>query len=159
MLEFTIQQQHDIVQVASTAIWLPVQDVDKSTRLKSICGDVVVNIDIANLHVGLFGKERKSLKIECSNPSTRIYLLKQARIRRPTGLFLSEFLTPAKNSVFYNLRQLRKQYPDRFKSVFTRGGNVYYRLSSSDHLYQVSSLADLEKINLQGRGEESSPAT
>ena len=29
MLEFTIQQQHDIVQVASTAIWLPVQFQDR----------------------------------------------------------------------------------------------------------------------------------
>ena len=121
----------------------------KGEICKAICGNDLVNIDIANLRVGLFGREKKSLKIDCSNPSTRIRLLKQAKSRRPAGLFLAEFLTPTKNSVFYNLRQLKKQHPDKFRSVFTRGGNIYYRLSESDRLYQVSSLSDLEKINLQ----------
>ena len=121
----------------------------KGDICKSVCGEDMLNVDIGNIQVGLFGKEKKSLKIECSNLSTKIQLLKQARIRRPTGLFLSEFLTPTKHSVFYNLRQLRKQHPEKFKSVFTRGGNIFYRLSDSDRLYQVSSLDDIGKINLQ----------
>ena len=128
----------------------------KGEVCKSVCGDDIVNIDIANLRVGLFGRERKSLKIECSNPSTKLHLLKQARIRRPTGLFLSEFLTPSKHSIFYNLRQLRKEHREKFKSVFTKGGNVFYRLSGSDRLYQVSSLEELPKLNLQEEVEENS---
>ena len=131
----------------------------KGEVCKSICGDDIVNIDIANLRVGLFGRERKSLKIECSNLSTKIHLLKKARIRRPTGLFLSEFLTPTKHSIYYNLRQLRKQHPDKFKSVFTRGGNIFYRLSDSDRLCQISSLADLQKINLQEHAQGISATT
>ena len=126
----------------------------KGDICKAVCGDML-NVDIGNLHVGLFGKEKKSLKIECSNSSTKIHLLKQARIRRPSGVYLSEFLTPTKHSIFYNLRQLRKQHPDKFKSVFTRGGNIFYRLNNSDRLYQVSSLDDLGKINLQQQAGES----
>ena len=97
----------------------------KGDICKSVCGEDMLNVDIGNIQVGLFGKEKKSLKIECSNLSTKIQLLKQARIRRPTGLFLSEFLTPTKHSVFYNLRQLRKQHPEKFKSFLTEEGTFF----------------------------------
>ena len=147
----------DLITAATTESTTNLNSL-KGEVCKSVCGDDVVNIDIANLRVGLFGREKKSLKVVCSNSATKLHLLKQARIRRPTGLFLSEFLTPAKHSIFYNLRQLRKQHPEKFKSVFTRGGNIFYRLSDSDRVYQISTLADLQKIDLQGQAPENSAA-
>ena len=91
-------------------------------------------------------KTKKCVKINCQNPVSKLHLLKQARIRKPEGLFVSEFLTAAKLKVFHNLRALKKQHPQKIKSVFTRGGNILYTLQNSNQVYQASSLNDLTNI-------------
>ena len=63
---------------------------------------------------------------------------------------MSEFLTKSKQSIFYNLRQLRKQHPGEIKSVFTKAGNIFYKLHNSDRAFQVSSQEELAGI--VGRG-------
>ena len=64
------------------------------------------------MQVSVFGKEKKKVKIDCHNPSSKLFLIKQARRKRPEGVYVSEFLTPNKLSIFYNLRQLKRQHPD-----------------------------------------------
>ena len=54
-----------------------------------------------------------------------------------------------KLKISYNLRQLKKQHPEKIKATFTREGNVLYTLHSSNKVYQVSSLSDLAYI-IQG---------
>ena len=118
----------------------------KGELCKAICGDSIVGVDISNLQVSVFGRDRKAIKINCTNPLSRLHLLKQARSRRPDGFFLSEFLTKTKLSVFYNLRQLRKQHPSKITSVYTKAGNIFYRLVGSDRAHQVSTIDDLSSI-------------
>ena len=101
---------------------------------------------IGSLQVSLFGRDKKAIKVVCSNLASRIHLLRQARQKRPNGIFVSEFLTTEKLSLFYKLRQLKKEHPGKIKSVFTRGGNIYYILSDSDRITQVSSLQELTGI-------------
>ena len=37
-------------------------------------------------------KDSNMLKIECTNINTRNFLIKQARIRKPHGIYVAEFL-------------------------------------------------------------------
>ena len=110
------------------------------------CGDDVTGIDITNMRVSVFGREKKCVKINCANSTSKLHLLKSTRTRKPDGFYISEFLTPAKLKVFYNLRNLKKQHPGKIKSVFTRGGNILYTTHNSDRVHQVSSLNDLHNI-------------
>ena len=118
----------------------------KGEVCRAICGDDVTGVDVGNLQVGHFGRDKKAIKVVCSNLTSRNHLLRQARQKRPNGIYLSEFLTTEKLSLFYRLRQMKRQHPAKIKSVFTRGGNIYYRLSDSDRITQVSSLQDLSGI-------------
>ena len=118
----------------------------KGEVCKAVCGDEVTSVDICNMKVSLFGKERKKIRIDCCNPASKVFLVKQARKKRPQGIYVSEFLTPSKLGIFYNLRQLKKQHSDKIQSVFSRGGNLFYRLRNSDREIRVNALSDLEGI-------------
>ena len=59
---------------------------------------------------------------------------------------MSEFLTPSKLKLFHNLRNLKKQHPQKIKSVFTRSGSILYTLHSSNRVFQVNSIEDLRDI-------------
>ena len=107
---------------------------------------LLVYIDIANTRVSVIGKVKKCIKITCANSLSKIHLLKKTQARKPEGFYVSEFLTPTNLKVFHNLRNLRKQHPNKIKSVFTRGGNVSYTLHNSDRVFQVSTLSDLNDI-------------
>ena len=80
----------------------------KGDICRAVCGDELTGVDIGSLQLSLFGRDKKSLKLDCVNPSSKIHLLKQARKNKPHGVFVSEYLTPTKSSIFYNLRQLKK---------------------------------------------------
>ena len=118
----------------------------KGDLCRAICGDNATGVDICNLQLSVFGREKKMLKLHCQNTSSKLYLLKQARKNKPEGTYVSEQLTKAKSNIFYNLRQLRKQHPGKIKSAFTRGGNIYYKLQNSNLVVQVHSLSDLQNI-------------
>ena len=120
----------------------------KGEVCRAVCGDQVTGVDISSVNLSLLGKEKKFIKLDCRNPSSKLHLLKQARKNKPQGIFVSDFLTKAKLNIFYNLRQLKKQYPEKIKSAFSKGGNIYYKLHNSSETLQVTSLSDLEKIPL-----------
>ena len=120
----------------------------KGEVCKAVCGDQVTGVDIGSVNLSLLGRERKFIKLECRNPSSKVHLLKQARRNKPQGIFVSDFLTKTKLSIFYNLRQLKRQYPEKIKSAFSKGGNIYYKLENSSGIVQVNSLSDLQKIPL-----------
>ena len=118
----------------------------KGEICRTACGEEVTGIDISNVEVSVFGRDKKCIKINCPNSVSKLHLLKKTRTRRPEGFFMSEFLTANKLKIFHNLRALKKQYPQKIKSVFTRGGNILYTLQNSNRLYQVSCLTDLNNI-------------
>ena len=94
----------------------------------------------------LFGKDKKKIRIDCSDKTSKVFLIRQARKRKPGGIYASEFLSPGKLRIFYNLRQLKSQHSDKIQSVFTRGGHIFYRLKDSDREVRVNSLSDLTRI-------------
>ena len=118
----------------------------KGKVCEAVCGDEVTAIDVKDLQVSIYGRDRKSLRLSCTNPASKIHLLKQARKKKPTGIFVNEFLTNSRLKIYRNLRQLKSLHPDKIKTVFTRNGNIFYSLSDSNRLIQVSSLADLNNI-------------
>ena len=118
----------------------------KGDVCKAVCGVEVTNVDICSMRMSVFGSDKKKIKIDCRNPESKVFLLKQARKKRPEGIYVSEFLTKNKLNIFYNLRQLKKQHPRKIQSVFTRGGNLFYRLQGSDREVRVNSSSDLRGI-------------
>ena len=80
----------------------------KGNLCTAICGEDVTEIDIKNLKVSIFGREKKSLKIECANSSSKLHIIKQARRKRPRGIYVSEFLSKPKLQTLKNLRNLKK---------------------------------------------------
>ena len=118
----------------------------KGEVCKAVCGDETTGVDVLNLKLRLFGRDKKSIRLDCMSSPSKVHLLKQARLKKPQGIYVSEFLTTSKLSVFHNLRLLKKQHPRKIKSVFTREGNIFYRLQDSDRVTQVTSLEDLSKI-------------
>ena len=118
----------------------------KGDVCKAVCGDEVTNVDICSMRMNVFGSDKKKIKIDCRNPESKVFLLKQAKKKHPEGIYISEFLTKSKLSIFYNLRQLKKQHPGKIQSVFTRGGNLFYRLRGSDREVRVNSSSDLQGI-------------
>ena len=66
------------------------------------------NVDIFSMHMSIFESDKKK-KIDCRNPESKAFLLKQVKKKRPEGIYVSEFLTKIKLNIFYDLLQLRKQ--------------------------------------------------
>ena len=118
----------------------------KGKVCRAAFGDEVTGVDISNVNISLLGRERKFIKLDCRIPSSKLHLLKQARKNKPQCIYVSEFLMKTKLTIFYNLRQLKKQYPTKIKSVFAKGGNIFYKLQNSSEAVQVNSLSDLQKI-------------
>ena len=118
----------------------------KGEVCRAICGEEAIGVDVCNLQLTLFGRNKKSLKFDCRNRTSKVHLLKQARAKRPQGIFVSEYLTSTNLNIFYNLRQLRKQHPGKIKSAFTKGGNVFYCLHNSNQVVQVNTIRDLPRL-------------
>ena len=77
----------------------------KGNLCRAICGDKVTEIDIKILQVSLFHREKKSLKIDCGNSFSKLHIIKQAKRKKPLGMYVSEFLTKSKLLLFQNLRR------------------------------------------------------
>ena len=118
----------------------------KGKVCEAVCGDEITGIDVKDLQVSLYGREKKALRLSCTNPVSKIHLLKQARRKKPNGIYVNEFLTTSRLNVYKNLRQLKALHPEKIKSVFTRNGNIFYALKDTNQVTQVSSLADLNNI-------------
>ena len=130
----------------SSSTQLPTSERLKGEVCSAVCGEEITGVDVNSLQLTIFGRNKKCIKLNCVNPSSKLHLLKKARERRPEGFYLSEFLTANKLKVYYNLRQLKKQHPNKIKSVFTRGGNILYTLHNSNQVFQATAISDLSNI-------------
>ena len=118
----------------------------KGNLCRAICGDDVTEIDIRNLQVSLFGREKKSVKIDCGNSLSKLHIVRQAKRKKPLQIYVSEFLTKSKLSVFQNLRNLKRLHPEKISSVYTKEGNIFYRLQGADRAILVKSVQEIENI-------------
>ena len=126
-----------------------VTDLDqiKAELCSVLCGEEVSKIGVNSVSLSLYGKNRKALKIECVNVYTRNFLIKQARIRKPQGIYVTEFLTPDKVHIYRRLLQLRRESQGRsIKSIRIKGAKISCKVDSDDRIIQIDSLEDVENL-------------
>ena len=125
-----------------------------------ICGTDIAKISVDAFDVSVFGKNRDSLKIECNNLGVKKFLLHQVRQKKPSGIYLVEFLSGDKRKIHNSLVSLRKENPAIIKAVYVRGGSVYGKIG--EDTLKFESLNDVEatktSINSSSTTESTSAA-
>ena len=112
----------------------------------AVCGGEVTGVNVWDLQLSVYGRDKKCIRLTCANLVSKIYLLKHARQKKPSGIFVNEFLTNAKLKIYKNLRNLKAQHPNKIKAVFTTNRNVLYTLHDVNQLIHASSLDNLSGI-------------
>ena len=119
----------------------------KAKLCSEICEDSVSEISVDSLSLNLHGKDNNMLKIECININTRKFLIKQARIRKPHGIYVVEFLPYDKVRIYRSLHNLRKEkHTRKIRSIQIRGTDIFCKTEVDDNFVHVSSFADVGVI-------------
>ena len=135
-----------------TRDYIPDIEKIKAHLFKNICGSNIPRISVDSFALSIFGKERKSLKLECSNGSVKNYLLKQIRLNKPSGIYLAEYLSADKRKIYSRLLKLKKEYSSVFKALYTREGEIYGKIGRATLRFR--DVKDIENINF-GQSEPS----
>ena len=136
------------LSISGESLWSLIQDKDfKSKIIETIIQktDNIVNKDEID-DIIVIGKEKKNFKVICRSLDVKNKILSFARQRKPKDIFVSEFLTSFRNRLFYQARQLKKIYPNCLSSVYTRSGNVFYKLKNNQHFFKIKKLNDIEEL-------------
>ena len=114
--------------------------------LKDKCKYVAKQNEISSVQIR--GKENnKHLRVEVLNRGLKVDLLRSARTLRPEGLYLNDYLTPARSKLFFELRKLKRE-TTKIKSVFPWKGVIKCKLFN-DKFVQISSDKDLEALRVK----------
>ena len=127
----------------------------KAEVCKEILGSKVTEIAVDSVGVSIFGKNKNVLKFECTNSNVRDLLLRQAKVNRPSGIFVAEFLSSDKLQIYNRLFNLKKQFPKWLKAVYTRRGTVFAVLGEDSKICSFNTLNDVHDLQLP----TASPAT
>ena len=120
-------------------------DLLKAKLCSTVCGDNISGITVNSLGVSLYGKNRNLVKIECTNNSIKEFLLQQARLRKPRGIYITEFLSSNKLNVYNDVLKLKKSFPSKIKAVYSRKGDIFCR-TEFDIVTKINSQIDLLKL-------------
>ena len=120
----------------------------KAEVCKEILGSKVTEIAVDSIGVSVFGKNKNLLKLKCSNGNVRDLLLQQAKITRPRGIFVAEFLSSEKLQIYNRLFNLKKQYPRWLKAVYTRRGSVFAVMGEGSEVRNFNSLQAVYDLEL-----------
>ena len=93
-----------------------------------------------------FGKDRKRIKIICNSTDIKNSIIYEARRKKLTDIFYSEYLTAHRFKLLYELRKIKRNNSSKIYAVYTRNGNLYYKLSSNDNHTIVKSMNDIEHL-------------
>ena len=122
-------------------------DQIKAEICNDICGESVSEISVDSLSLNLHGKDRNMLKIECTNTATRNFLIKQARNRKPHGVYVVEFLPYEQARIYRSLHNLRKEnHRKKIQSIRIRGISIFCKTEAHNDFVPVTSLFDVETI-------------
>ena len=66
--------------------------------------------------------------------------------KRPDGLYISEFLVPARLKLFHEVRLFAKTVPEKIDRVFTLNVFIYYRHKTTGQINAVDSDKDILKL-------------
>ena len=119
----------------------------KAELCSEIRGDSVSEISVDSLNLNLHGKDSNMLKIECANINNRNFLIKQARSKKPHGIYVVEFLLYDKVHIYRSLHNLRKEnHRRKIRSIEIRGTYIFCKTEVDDNFVHVSSLAEVGVI-------------
>ena len=128
----------------------------KAEVFKEILGSKVTEIAVDSVGVSIFGRNKNILKLECNNSNVRDLLLRQAKITRPSGIFVAEFLSSEKLQIYNRLFNLKKQFPKWLKAVYTRRGTVFAVLGEESKICSFNPLNDVCDLQLPTASPETS---
>ena len=90
----------------------------------------------------------------------RNFLIKQARNRKPHGIYVVEFLPYEQVRIYRELHNLRKEnHRKKIQSIRIRGTNIYCKTEADDNFVHVNSLFDIEVIRKKLSGSTASTHT
>ena len=121
----------------------------KAEICADVCGETVSKISVSALGISIYGKSRKLLKIECASISVRSHLLEQARRRKPTGIYLAEFLSPDKIKLYHRLLELRREFPGKVRAVYIRKGDIFCKTEPEGDVIRVDKGVCIDDLRRQ----------
>ena len=133
--------------------------VDLERVKAEICADVcegtVSQISVSALGISIYGKSKKLLKIQCASINVRNHLLQQARSRKPTGIYITEFLSPDRIKLYHRLNDLKREFPRKVKAVYIRKGEVFCKTEPEGDVIRITEFACIDDLRRQlaDRGE------
>lgn len=96
--------------------------------------------------VKIYGRDKKILKLELSNNIKKNLIISTLKRKRPSGLYISEFLIPAKLKLFHQVRLFSKTIPEKIERVFTRNGVIYYKNKMTGQIHIIDNEISFQRL-------------
>ena len=121
---------------------------DLKKRISSCISRALPNIieEVDIVKVTPFGRRRTHVKVECSSVTVKKRIITSARHSKPQDVFFTEFLTKYRNQLLFSLRSLKNKFSDKISAVYTRDGNIFYKLTGEDGFKSVRNIMDVTKL-------------
>ena len=89
------------------------------------------------------------MKIECASISVRNHLLEQARNRKPTGIYLAEFPSTDKLSLYRRINELKREYPNKVRAVYIRKGDIFCKTEPNGEVLKIANAKIVDELRSQ----------
>ena len=109
-------------------------------------------VDIASAEP--FGNMENKYIIKVPNFTVKTMLFRAVKLTKPKDLFLNEFLIKARQNLFFELRQMRKN--GELYSVYSFNGQLFVKYSLDGPSFRVKSLNDIMNPNARNFEHDSS---
>ena len=121
-------------------------NVNNVDNVKKIISNKVTSIQESEIsHVNRIGKDLRTVKVVCNSSAIKQKIISHARINKPENVFFSEYLTYYRSKLFFEARKLRRENINNLR-VYTRQGNICYKVLSSGELGSIRTMIDIDKL-------------
>lgn len=95
--------------------------------------------------ISILGKERKHLKVRVSKVEDAIGVIKLVKSKKPTNLFISNYLTKNRANLLYKIRNLKRENSN-IESGYIYKGNIFCKIVNKQRASLINSLSDLNDL-------------
>ena len=106
-------------------------------------------LDYSVEEVSIMGRDKKSLKIRCSEAKHRTQLIIDIKRSKPHEIYASEFLTKSRSETLFKLRSLKRIYPDDIDAVYSRNGVIYCKLTGQTRSITLPDVVAVNKLEVK----------
>ena len=175
-LQTAVSRRDETIAALETRVDKVERDVNKNTvvltsphfKERSLqesmeCVSQITGISADTLYDGSewqkFGKKGDQVIVNAFGTNMRMKLFKKIRSDTSRSCFISEFLTPKNNSIFYEARKQKRERQERrnprnIHSVYTYMGQVFIRQAENSDPVLIRELGELEKFFPAGPANE-----